>query len=131
MRDYPIDHIGAAVPSLDDAIPLFEQLLGARATAVHEVPALGLRLCFVGDFELLEPIDPETHLGRSVAARATHVHHIAYRVPDIEAAMRAISEDGFEFLDLEPRMGANGHRIAFLHPSSTAGILIELVERPG
>jgi methylmalonyl-CoA/ethylmalonyl-CoA epimerase len=129
MRGYPIDHIGAAVGSLDDAIPLFEQLLGARASDIHDVPHLGLRLCFVGSFELLEPTAPDTLLGRMVAERATHLHHIAYRVPRIEEAMAAFVADGFDLLDVEPRTGANGHRIAFLHPGSTAGLLLELVER--
>lgn len=129
MRNFPIDHVGAAVPSLDDAIPFFEKLLGATASEVHDVPSLGLRICFVGDFELIEPGDPESYIGQLVAERRTHVQHLAFRVPDLEAAMAEFVADGFDLLDVEPRRGATGHRIAFLHPASTAGLMLELVER--
>ena len=128
MRTYPIDHIGAAVPSIEAAIPLFEALMGAQASEVFDVPALQLRICFIGSFELLEPISPDTMLGTLVAERAAHLHHIAYRVPEIEPAMQAFVDDGFDLLDREPRVGMTGRRIAFLHPGSTAGLLIELVE---
>ena len=128
MRTYPIDHIGAAVPSIEAAIPLFEALMGTPASEVFDVPALQLRICFIGSFELLEPMSPDSSFGKLVAERATHVHHVAYRVPEIEPAMRAFVDDGFDLLDPEPRVGMTGRRIAFLHPSSTAGLLIELVE---
>jgi methylmalonyl-CoA/ethylmalonyl-CoA epimerase len=91
---------------------------------------MDLNLCFVGTFELLEPRSADGLLGRWLTEHGPGMHHVAYRVPDIEEAMALLEKDGMTWLDSTPRMGAQGHRIAFLHPSSTGGLLMEVVEHP-
>lgn len=127
----PLDHVAIAVESIAAAQPVFESLLGARGSAVERVAAQGVDVVFVGEggarLELLEPLSPESAVGRFLAKRGPGLHHIAYRVPDLEAALARLSADGIELIDRVPRPGAHGHRVAFLHPRSTGGVLIELV----
>lgn len=128
MRGYPVDHVGLAVSSIEKARPLFERLTGAQGTPLVEVPSHDINIAFFGSLELLEPRTPESHLAEFLASRGGQLHHVAYRVSDIVQAMGELEADGFESLDPEPRMGAGGRRIAFLHPAGTAGLFIELVE---
>ena len=88
----------------------------------------GVRVVFVGPVELLEPLGPETTVGRFLDGRGPGLHHIAYRVPNLPEALAQAREKGFELIDAEPRPGARGHLVAFLHPRSTGGILVELVQ---
>ena len=124
-----IDHVGMVVPSIDAVRPTLERLLGVAAGAAAEVPALGLTIAFVGSVELMQPHGPDSLVGRFLAAHGAALHHVAFRVPDLDAALAELTAGGVELVDKEPRMGAGGHRIAFLHPKSTAGFLIELIER--
>ncbi|HUE77195.1 MAG TPA: methylmalonyl-CoA epimerase [Longimicrobiales bacterium] len=132
MRGLPLDHVGVAVRSIDDALPTFEAATGGRGSGRERVDSQGVELCFVGTgdgrLELLQPLGPDTPVGRFLERRGPGLHHVAYRVPDIEAALRALEDRGVELIDRTPRAGAHGHRVAFLHPRSTAGVLIELVE---
>ncbi|HSJ09677.1 MAG TPA: methylmalonyl-CoA epimerase [Longimicrobiales bacterium] len=127
----PLDHVAIAVDSLAAAQPIFESLIGAKGSAVERVAAQGVDVVFIGEgpgrLELLEPLSPDSAVGRFLARRGGGLHHIAYRVPDLEAALARLSEAGVELIDREPRAGAHGHRVAFLHPRSTGGVLVELV----
>jgi methylmalonyl-CoA epimerase len=127
----PLDHVAIAVESLDAARPLFESLLGATASAPEPVEAQGVTVVFVGSgagrLELLEPTRTDSAVGRFLSRRGPGLHHLAYRVPDLEAALARLGAEGYELIDRVPRPGAGGHRVAFLHPRSTGGVLIELV----
>jgi len=129
MNGYPIDHVAVAVASLSDAVPIFERLSGSTGSPVEELPAQGVNVAFVGDVELLEPRGPESTVARFLDRRGPGLHHIAYRVPDIRTALGDFLQEGYRLIDEEPRQGAGGHSVAFLHPASTGGILVELVER--
>jgi methylmalonyl-CoA/ethylmalonyl-CoA epimerase len=128
MNGYPIDHIAVAVPSLRDAVPMYERLSGHTGSPVEELPAQGVNVTFVGPVELLEPRGPDTTVGRFIERRGSGLHHIAYRVPDISAELDRLEAQGIDLIDTEPRPGAGGHLVAFLHPRSTGGTLIELVQ---
>lgn len=132
LRGLPLDHVAIAVASIDDVLPAFEAASGGRGSPRERVETQGVELCFVGagdgKLELLQPLGPDTPVGRFLAKRGPGLHHIAYRVPDIEAALRAAEARGLELVDRSPRPGAHGHRVAFLHPRSTGGVLVELVE---
>lgn len=131
LRGLPLDHVAIAVASIDDALPAFEAVTGARGSRRERVESQGVELCFVGTgdgkLELLQPLAADTPVGRFLARRGSGLHHLAYRVADIEAALRSLEERGLELIDRAPRPGAHGHRVAFLHPRSTGGVLVELV----
>ena len=128
----PLDHVAIAVASIDDVLPALEAATGAKGSPRERVESQGVELCFVGEgdgkLELLQPLTPDSPVGRFLAKRGPGLHHIAYRVPDIEAALRDAESKGLELIDRRPRPGAHGHRVAFLHPRSTGGVLIELVQ---
>lgn len=126
----PIDHIGIAVTSIEGARPLYERLTGGEGTATVELPEEGVNVAFFGQAELLEPRGATSSLTRFLEKRGPGLHHIAYRVSDLTAELARLRSAGFESVDLEPRIGATGHPIAFLHPRSTGGTLVELVEAP-
>jgi methylmalonyl-CoA/ethylmalonyl-CoA epimerase len=125
----PLDHVGIAVSSLEEACRLYEPLLGETSSPPEVLETQGVRIAFVGAVELLEPLGPETTIGRFIERRGPGLHHIAYRTDDIEAELARLEAQGCELIDRVPRPGAHGHRVAFLHPSSTLGVLIELVQR--
>lgn len=131
MNDLPIDHVGVAVASLDEAVPLYERVTGSSGSPVEELPAQGVRVAFVGTLELLEPIGPDTPVGRFLARNGPGLHHVAYRTGNLVAEIGRVRAAGFELIDGEPRAGARGHRVAFLHPRTTGKVLIELVEVSG
>ena len=126
-----LDHVAIAVESIAASVPLYESLTGGRSSAVERVEAQGVAVAFVGTgegrLELLEPLAADTAVGRFLARRGPGLHHLAYRVDDLEAALAALTARGVELIDRVPRVGAGGHRVAFLHPRSTGGVLIELV----
>ena len=124
----PLDHVALAVASLAEAIPLHEALAGAAATPVETLPEQGVRVAFVGSLELLEPLSPDTPVGRFLSKHGPGLHHVAYRTPDLERELARVVALGFQPIDARPRPGARGHRVAFLHPKSTGGVLVELVE---
>ena len=128
MLPYPLDHVAVAVASLEEASRLFELMSGDSGSPVEELPAQGVRICFVGSTELLEPLAPDTTVGRFLQRRGPGLHHIAYRVPNLPETLFRLREEGFELIDETPRPGARGHLVAFLHPRSTQGILVELVQ---
>lgn len=128
LSSYPLDHVAVAVPSLQEACRLFHLLSGDEASPEEVLESQGVRVQFVGSVELLEPLDPHTTVGRFLQRRGPALHHIAYRVPDISHVLSRLREEGVDLIDQEPRPGARGHKVAFLHPRSTGGILVELVQ---
>ena len=127
-----VDHIGVAVEDLDAALELYER--DYAMTLVHRevVTAQGVEavLLDVGEnhVELLAPLGPDTPVGKFLAKRGPGMHHVAYQVPDIEAALASLRASGLRLIDEEPRTGIRGSRVAFLHPSSSGGVLTEIVQ---
>lgn len=128
MNGLPVDHIAVATPNLEEAIRLYERMTGARSSPVEEIPAQGVRVAFVGGVELLEPLSPESTVAHFLERNGPGLHHIAYRTEDIRSELARLSEAGFQLIDAEPRLGAGGHLVAFLHPRSTGKVLVELVQ---
>lgn len=131
-RFHGIDHLGIAVPDLAAARHVFEKLLGMPVVEEDEVADQRVRVVKLdaggSHLELLESTDPDGPIGRYVARRGAGIHHLTLRVDDVAQTLRELEAAGVELIDREPRTGAGGARIAFLHPRSTAGILIELCE---
>lgn len=123
-----LDHVAVAVSSLDDACTLYELLSGERRSPVEVIEAQGVRVAFVGSVELLEPLEPESAVGRFLARRGPGLHHVAFRTDAIEDDLARLEAAGLELIDRSPRPGARGHLVAFLHPASAGGVLIELVQ---
>jgi len=125
----PLDHVAIAVHSLDDACRLYKRLSGDACSNAETLDAEGVRVAFSGSVELLEPLAPDTSVGRFLARRGPGLHHIAYRSDDLRADLARLRSEGFRLIDEEPRRGAGGHLVAFLHPEGTGGVLVELVQR--
>jgi methylmalonyl-CoA/ethylmalonyl-CoA epimerase len=132
MNEQALDHVGIAVHSLDEALPLWESLVGAIGSGRERVESQGVEVIFVGSgagrIELLAPTRPDSPVARFLEKRGPGVHHLCYRVPDLRAALQRYESEGLQLIDQQPRAGAHGHRVAFLHPRSTGGALIELLE---
>jgi len=127
-----IHHLGIAVDSLEAAIPVFEKLLGCAPRASEVVAEQKVRVAVfpVGDsrIELLEATAPESPIGKFIAKGGRGIHHLTLAVRNLSETLHELEKAGFKLIDRESRVGAGYERIAFLHPSSTAGVLIELVE---
>jgi len=132
MNERVLDHVGIAVHSLDESLPVFESITGGKGYGREKVDSQGVEIVFVGSgvgrMELLAPTRPDSPVGKFLAKRGPGMHHLCYRVPDVAAALAEFQEQGYELIDKEPRTGGHGHRVAFLHPRSTGGVLTELVE---
>jgi methylmalonyl-CoA epimerase len=123
-----IDHVGIAVEELDAALETYTGTFGMTVLHRERVPDHGIELAMLGTgVELLAPLAPDTPVGRFLASRGPGLHHVAYRVADIEAALATLREQSVELIDETPRAGALDSRIAFLRPRD--GVLTELVER--
>ncbi len=129
-----IDHIGIAVSDLASALDFYDSALGLAASEIEEVPDQQVRLAVipVGEsrLELLQSTAPDGPVGRFVEKHGEGVHHICFEVDDIDSALATLRAAGIRLIDEQPRMGAGGRRIAFLHPRSAHGVLIELSEKP-
>lgn len=129
---YAIDHVAIAVPNLEAAMELYARALGCRAAHVETIEEQGVReaLIPVGEsfVQLLEPLTPESPVAKFLAKRGPGLHHVGYRVPDVGRAIEQLKEAGARMIDDRPRRGSRGTRIAFVHPSSMGGVLVELVE---
>ena len=132
MKPTHIEHIGIAVKSLDEAIPFYEKMLGTECYAIEEVKDQKVRTAFlwIGQtkIELLESTDPEGPIGKFIEKRGEGIHHIAYAVENIESHLKEAELEGVRLIDQQPRKGAEGLDIAFLHPKSTFGVLTEFCE---
>jgi methylmalonyl-CoA/ethylmalonyl-CoA epimerase len=128
-----IAHIGIAVKSLDESLRLYQEGLGLSLHGRETVESdqVSVALLPVGDteVELLEPTGPESPIARFIEKRGEGIHHVAFEVDDIVEALSVLRDQGFRLIDEEPRIGAGGIRVAFLHPRSTHGVLIELCEK--
>jgi methylmalonyl-CoA/ethylmalonyl-CoA epimerase len=127
-----IDHIGIAVKSLTDALKVYEAAIGLKVSGFDEVDEQGVRVAMltVGEsrIELLEPTGSDSPIEKFMAKRGEGIHHIAVRVDDIEQTLERLKASGMRLIDQVPRRGAHNTRIAFIHPASTHGVLLELVE---
>ena len=130
-----IDHIGVAVEDIDAAIALYRDSFGMELAHRETVESQGVEavLLDVGDghVELLAPLGPDTPVGSFMAKNGAGLHHVAYAVEDIAAALEKIAAAGLRLIDSEPRVGIRDSRVAFLHPRSTGGVLTEIVEPAG
>jgi methylmalonyl-CoA/ethylmalonyl-CoA epimerase len=128
-----IDHIGIATRELTEATTLWQDTLGLKVDSTEEVGDQGVRIAMlpVGEthIELLEPLTPDSPLGKFLDKRGPGIHHIAIRVDDIRASLRELKQRGARLIDETPRLGAGGCLVAFIHPSSTNGVLLELVQQ--
>jgi methylmalonyl-CoA epimerase len=129
----PIDHVGVAVTSLEAALPLFRDALGFRhhETETVETEKVRVAILYAGEsrVELLEPMSAESPISKFLESRGPGIHHLAYRVADVAGEVERLRAAGLRFIEPAPRPGAQGCRVAFLHPKSAGGILTELVER--
>ena len=127
-----IDHIGIAVKSLAAAVKVYEETIGLKVSGYETVEDQGVNLAMipVGDsrLELLEPIQADSPIGKFLAKRGEGIHHIAVSVDNIEEALERFKAAGARLIDLTPRRGAHNTKIAFIHPASAHGVLLELVE---
>lgn len=127
-----IEHIGIAVKDLTAAIGTYEKLLGVRCYAVEDVPDQSVRTALfrLGEskIELLESTSPDGPIAKFIARRGEGIHHIAYAVGDIHTILRDLASGGVRLIDSEPRKGAEGLSIAFIHPGSACGVLTEITE---
>jgi methylmalonyl-CoA/ethylmalonyl-CoA epimerase len=129
-----VDHVGVAVESIDDALGIYRDTLGmplVHRETVHE-QGVEAALLDVGDghVELLQPLGPDTAVGKFLARRGPGLHHVAYRVDSVQDTLKALTAAGVRLIDERPRTGIRGSQVAFIHPSSTAGVLTEIVQ-PG
>ncbi|GAB4287881.1 MAG: methylmalonyl-CoA epimerase [Marinilabiliales bacterium] len=132
MKVTHIEHIGIAVKNLDEAIELYQNLLGVKCYAIEEVKDQKVKTAFfkVGQtkIELLESTDTDGPIGKFIEKKGEGIHHIAYAVEGIENNLKELNENGFALIDKTPRKGAEGLSIAFVHPKSTKGVLTEICE---
>jgi methylmalonyl-CoA/ethylmalonyl-CoA epimerase len=133
MNPSHIEHIGIAVGNLEVSIDFYEKIFGLKCYKIEEVPQQKVRTAFfmVGQtkIELLESTDPEGSIGKFIEKRGEGLHHIAFAVKNIEQQLKQAEKDGVKLIDVVPRKGAEGLDIAFLHPKSACGVLIEICEK--
>lgn len=129
-RGTRIAHVGLAVPSLSAILPFYRDVLGLPEVELDDADGARIVGLAAGEplVELLEPASPDTPIGRFLAKRGPGIHHICLSVDDLDATLARCRDAGVRLIDETPRIGAEGKRIAFLHPSSTAGVLVELSE---
>jgi methylmalonyl-CoA/ethylmalonyl-CoA epimerase len=127
-----IDHIGIATQSIDEALGFWRDALGLEVTHTETVEEQGVRVamlpCGEPRVELLEPTGPASPVAKFLDKRGPGIHHVAVRVADIRASLARLKAEGARLIDEEPRTGAGGCLVAFVHPSSSGGVLLELVE---
>ena len=134
MIERTLDHVGIAVTSLDESLPVWTALVGGEPYDRERIASQGAEIVFVGHgpgrIELVAPTAGDSPVARFLARRGPGLHHLCYRVPDIRAALRHFAAEGYALVDAEPRVSARDHLIAFIHPRSVGGVLIELLEHP-
>ena len=127
-----VDHVGVAVDDLEAALALYRDALGMPLVHRETVTEQGVEaaLLDVGEshIELLAPLGPDTAVGKFLARKGPGLHHVAYRVESVEEALAALSKAGMRLIDEQPRTGIRNSRVAFVHPSSTGGVLTEIVQ---
>ena len=129
-RGTRIAHIGIAVRALDEILPFYRDVLGMPETPLDDADGARIAGLTAGEslVELLEPASDDSPIGKFVAKRGPGIHHVCFAVDDLDAALDRCRAANVRLIDETPRLGAEGKRIAFLHPSATAGVLVELTE---
>ncbi len=129
-----IHHVAVVVRNMDDAVRFYHDTLGLDLDSIVPIPSDGVRIAFLpvgpSRVELVEPVDPATGVARFLESRGEGFHHVCFEVPDIAAALASMESAGVELIDHAARRGAEGP-VAFLHPRSCHGVLVELIEAPG
>jgi lactoylglutathione lyase/methylmalonyl-CoA/ethylmalonyl-CoA epimerase len=125
-----VSHIGVAVNDMNESIKLYSEILGLKVTGVETVEEQKVKSAMIpigeSRIELMESTDPEGPVGKFIAKRGEGIHHISLEVDDIEKMLAKLSKAGIELIDKKPRVGADGKKIAFVHPRSMHGVLLEL-----
>ena len=131
LNNFSIDHLGIAVRSIDQALSFYRDQLGmsvvSRETVPHEKVNVAMLPAGESRLELLEPLSPDSTIGRYLDKRGEGLHHVALRVPDLMQSAEKLRSQGAKILN-EPQQGAGGHWYVFVHPSSTGGVLLELIQ---
>ena len=129
-----VHHVALIVASIDDALGFWRDTLGLQLETVMDIPTDRVRIAFLGvgesRIELVEPTDDTTGVARFLASKGEGFHHVCFEVPDLADTLRGLAAAGIELIDTTPRRGAEGP-VAFLHPRSGHGVLVELIEAPG
>lgn len=127
-----LDHVNIAAPDAAAMAALFRKILGMEVTEEEVVRDQGVKVLKLATasatIEITEPLGPDTPVGRFLGKKGTAIHHLAFEVDDLAATLARLKADGVALVDEEPRIGASGHRIAFVHPKAFGGILVELVQ---
>ena len=130
-----IDHVGVAVKNLDEAISVYRDVLGFTLEGVHALTERKVKVAFFSSggesrIELLEPLSSDSTIAKFLETRGEGIHHFAVKVKNIEAVLAELKRKGIMLIDDKPRAGAEGAKIAFVHPKSICGVLLELCEKP-
>ncbi|MBI5804673.1 methylmalonyl-CoA epimerase [candidate division TA06 bacterium] len=129
MQTSQIDHIGIAVKNIEEAAKLYTDL-GLKIEGTEVVESQKVKVAFIGigqsRIELLESTAPDGNIAKFIEAKGEGIHHLAVKVDNIEKALEELNAKGYQLIDKTPRIGAGGHKIAFLHPKATKGVLLEL-----
>lgn len=124
-------HVAFAVEDLDEAVGTYQRLFGARIEVRGRMEEQGVEAAYLrigdGRVELVSPLGEDTPVGRFLAKRGPGMHHVAYQVADVAAALRSLVSEGAEVIDPEPRPGLGGHEVSFVHPDSVHGVLVEVI----
>ncbi len=127
-----LDHIGIAVEDIEKAVEAYENL-GFTVEAIEDVPGFGVKVAFLpmesGSVELVQPVAEDSAMAKFLAKKGQGIHHLCFEVEDIRAELARLAAAGVQLVDSEPREGAHGTLVAFLHPKSTGGVLIELAQK--
>ncbi len=130
-----VDHIGIAVKNLDETIPYYTETLGLSVLKIEEVASESVRVAFIDagnvKLELLEPMSTQSAIHSFIEKKGEGIHHIAFGVEGIEERMKELREKGIRVLNEQPKIGAGGAQVAFLHPKSSFGVLYELCDKTG
>lgn len=128
-----IHHVGYVVADLDAEIPVYRDTFGMPVGVREVMPEQGVEAVLLGDgpsyVELIAPVTEDSGVARFLAKNGSGMHHVAFAVPHLDSTLRQLEDEGVELIDTAPRRGLGGHRVAFLHPRSTGGVLTELVEQ--
>ena len=132
MTERALDHVGIAVHSLDDSLPVFESITGHKGHGRERVESQGVEVVFLGSgpgrLELLAPTRDDSAVAKYLAKRGPGMHHLCYRVASVADELERYRAEGRRLIDEAPRPGAAGHLVAFVHPKSTEGVLVELLQ---
>jgi len=128
-----IDHIAVIVKNLDEALQLYDNLFGVKPSKIETIPAQGVKAALLpmaggGEIELLEPIDPQSGVGKFLETRGEGIHHICLETDNVDQELGTLADKGVQLIDKQGRPGLAG-RVGFIHPKSTKGVLIELAQK--